>query len=180
MTSVAPACRNTPPRPQTTIPNPPFHHPQQSRESSTRTSATLRLHSMELLGMKHHRFESHRSRSHPWRSHLASRHVDPVPTAPQILHEVVQLWLPALLCLPVGLRFLLSRTLVEKLGSTGSSLSSHVHLAALLPMARITQGHQFIMEMSSCSFLRPLRPDLAHFFTRFPCSTFTTHTSRGA
>jgi len=42
-----------------------------------------------------------------------------VPAAPQILHEMVQLRLPALLCLSVGLSFLLSRILTEKLGSTG-------------------------------------------------------------
>ena len=152
MTSVAPACRN-PPRPQTTIPNPPCRHPSRA-ESSTHTSAALRLHNMELLGTKHRRLESHRSRSHPWRSHLASTQVAPVPAAPQIPHEVVQLWLPALLCLSVGLSFLLFRTLVEKLGSTGSSLSSRVHSAALLSMAKITQGHQFIVEMGSCTFLR--------------------------
>lgn len=88
--------------------------------------------------MKRRRLGSHRPRSHPWRSHLASRHVAPVPAAPQILHEAIQLWLPALLCLPAGLSFLLSRTLMEKLGSSGSSLSSRVHPAALLPMAHVT------------------------------------------
>ena len=178
MTSVAPACRN-PPQPQTTIPNPPSRHPSRA-ESGTHTSAALHLHNIELLGMKRRRLESHRSRSHPWRSHLASTQVAPVPAAPQIPHEVVQLWLPALLCLSVGLSFLLSRTLVEKLGSTGSSLSSRVHSVVLLPMAKITQGHQFIMEMGSCTFLRPPRPDFAWYFTHFSGSTFTTHTSRGA
>ncbi|RMC01768.1 hypothetical protein DUI87_21786 [Hirundo rustica rustica] len=113
-----------------------------------------------MMGMKHRAWKTTGHAVIPGEATWPPHNVAPVPAAPQILHKVVQLGLPALLCLSVGLSFLLSKILMEKLGSTGSSLSSCVPSAGPFPMARISQGHQFIMESLSSSPGAALGPPL--------------------